>query len=46
LTPRLVGDVVPVTVLGEMIVSTEVIFGYLTLGLLLAVLADKVARRS
>ena len=40
------GDVVPVTVLGEMIVSTEVIFGYLTLGLLLAVLADKVARRS
>jgi Ion channel len=40
------GDVVPVTVSGEMIVSAEVIFGYLTLGLLLAVLADKVARRS
>jgi hypothetical protein len=39
-------DVVPITVLGEIIVSTEVILGYLTLGLLLAVLADKVARRS
>jgi hypothetical protein len=40
------GDVVPATVTGEIVVSTEVIFGYLSLGLLLAVLADKVARRS
>jgi hypothetical protein len=40
------GDVVPITVLGEIVVSTEVILGYLTLGLLLAVLSDKVARRS
>jgi uncharacterized protein YjbI with pentapeptide repeats len=40
------GDVVPATVAGEIVVSTEVILGYLTLGLILAVLADKVARRS
>jgi hypothetical protein len=39
------GDVHPKTHLGEIIVSTEVTLGYLTLGLLLAVLADKVARR-
>jgi Pentapeptide repeats (8 copies)/Ion channel len=40
------GDVVPASVMGEVIVSTEVILGYVTLGLLLAVLAEKVARRS
>ena len=40
------GDVHPKTHLGEVIVSAEVTLGYLTLGLLLAVLADKVARRS
>ena len=40
------GDVHPKTHLGELIVSVEVTLGYLTLGLLLAVLADKVARRS
>lgn len=40
------GDVHPKTHLGEMVVSAEVTLGYLTLGLLLAVLADKVARRS
>jgi hypothetical protein len=40
------GDVVPATAIGEVIVSTEVIFGYVTLGLLLAVLAEKLARRS
>ncbi|HWE73072.1 MAG TPA: pentapeptide repeat-containing protein [Stellaceae bacterium] len=39
------GDVHPRTHLGEIIVSVEVTLGYLTLGLLLAVLADKVARR-
>ena len=39
------GDVHPKTHLGEIIVSTEVTLGYITLGLLLAVLADKVARR-
>lgn len=39
------GDVHPKTHLGEIIVSAEVTLGYLTLGLLLAVLADKVARR-
>jgi hypothetical protein len=39
------GDVHPRTHLGEIIVSAEVTLGYLTLGLLLAVLADKVARR-
>jgi len=40
------GDVVPATVIAEIIVSTEVILGYLTLGLLLAILAEKLARRS
>jgi hypothetical protein len=39
------GDVHPRTHLGEIFVSVEVTLGYLTLGLLLAVLADKVARR-
>lgn len=39
------GDVHPKTHLGEVVVSAEVTLGYLTLGLLLAVLADKVARR-
>jgi hypothetical protein len=39
------GDVHPRTHLGEIFVSAEVTLGYLTLGLLLAVLADKVARR-
>ena len=40
------GDVFPTTVAGEIIISTEVILGYLTLGLLLSVLAEKLARRS
>ena len=40
------GDVHPKTHLGEVIVSIEVTLGYLTLGLLLAVLADKIARRA
>lgn len=40
------GDVAPQTTFGEIIVTVEVIFGYLSLGLLLSVLADKVARRS
>src|SRR5262249_51211187 len=40
------GDVHPKNHLGELVVSIEVTLGYLTLGLLLAVLADKVARRS
>jgi len=40
------GDIAPQTLLGEIIVSSEVIIGYLTLGLLLSVLAEKVARRS
>jgi hypothetical protein len=40
------GDVKPASLIGEIIVSTEVILGYTTLGLLLAVLAEKLARRS
>ncbi len=40
------GDIHPQNLLGELIVSSEVIIGYLTLGLLLSVLAEKVARRS
>jgi hypothetical protein len=30
---------------GEMLTSSEVIIGYVTLGLLLSVLAEKIARR-
>jgi hypothetical protein len=40
------GDVKPHNLAGEILVSIEVILGYITLGLLLAVLGDKVARRS
>jgi uncharacterized protein YjbI with pentapeptide repeats len=40
------GDVRPATLAGEIIVSSEVILGYTTLGLLLAVLAQSIARRS
>ena len=40
------GDVTPNGVCGEIIVSLQVIFGYLTLGLLISILANKVARRS
>lgn len=40
------GDVKPYSLGGEILVSFEVILGYVTLGLLLAVLAEKIARRS
>ena len=40
------GEVRPATIMGEVIVSSEVILGYTTLGLLLAVLAQSIARRS
>ena len=40
------GDVRPATLLGEIIVASEVILGYTTLGLLLSVLAQNIARRS
>jgi hypothetical protein len=40
------GDVKPNSLGGEILVSLEVILGYVTLGLLLAVLADKIVRRS
>ena len=40
------GDVKPRTLYGEMLVSVEVMLGYVTLGLMLAVLAEKVARRA
>lgn len=39
------GDVTPRTLGGELLVTVEVMLGYLTLGLLLAILAEKVARR-
>ena len=39
------GDVTPNGGIGEIIVSLQVIFGYLTLGLLISILANKVARR-
>ncbi len=40
------GDVKPKTIIGELLVSSEVVFGFIILGLLLAVLAEKLARRS
>jgi uncharacterized protein YjbI with pentapeptide repeats len=40
------GDITPKNLLGELIVSFEVILGYAVLGLLISVLADKVVRRS
>ena len=45
-TPSRVRDVTPRTLAGEILVTLEVIFGYVTLGLLLAILSQKVARRS
>jgi Ion channel/Pentapeptide repeats (8 copies) len=40
------GDITPKNLAGELIVSLEVVLGYLVLGLLISVLADKVVRRS
>ena len=40
------GDVTPIHPLGEFLVILEVILGYTTLGLVLSILANKVARRS
>ncbi len=40
------GDIKPKTLAGELVVSSEVILGYTTLGLLLSVLAQNIARRS
>lgn len=40
------GDVTPTHVIGEILVVIEVILGYTTLGLVLSILANKVARRS
>ncbi|MGD0073319.1 MAG: ion channel [Candidatus Binataceae bacterium] len=40
------GDVRPTTLGGEILTSIEVILGYVTLGLMLAVLGDRIARRS
>jgi len=40
------GDVTANSLLGEMLVISEVIVGYFTLGLLLAILANTIARRS
>ncbi len=40
------GDVTPKTSTGQMLVTAEVILGYVTLGLLVSILANKVARRA
>ena len=40
------GDITPQSLIGEILVSIEVLLGYVTLGLLLAILANTVARRS
>ncbi len=39
------GDITPIHWIGELLVMAEVTFGYATLGLLLSILADRVARR-
>lgn len=40
------GDIKPMHWVGELVVMLEVIMGYMILGLLLAILANKVARRA
>ena len=40
------GDVTPAHLIGEVLVVIEVVLGYTTLGLVLSILANKVARRS
>ena len=40
------GDVTPITTTGQIVVAAEVILGYLTLGLLVSILANNVARRA
>ncbi|MGI9624475.1 MAG: pentapeptide repeat-containing protein [Acidimicrobiales bacterium] len=40
------GDITPVNWVGEIVVVSEVIMGYTTLGLLLSILANRVARQS
>lgn len=40
------GDVTPKTLAGQILVTFEVILGYVTLGLLISILANRVARRS
>ena len=40
------GDVIPACWQGELLVTIEVILGYVTLGLLISILANKVARRA
>jgi hypothetical protein len=40
------GTAVPSTLLGEWLVTTEVVFGYITLGLMLSILGNRIARRA
>ena len=40
------GDVTPQTLAGQIVVTIEVILGYVTLGLLISILGNKVARRA
>jgi hypothetical protein len=40
------GDITPQNWVGEIVVVTEVVLGYTTLGLLLSILANRVARQS
>ena len=40
------GDVTPKTLTGQVFVTIKVVFGYVTLGLLISILANRVARRS
>ena len=40
------GDVLPTSLVGQLLVITEVVFGYVGLGGLLSILANKMARRA
>ena len=40
------GDVLPQNKMGQVVVTAEVMLGYVTLGMMLSVLANKVARRA
>ena len=40
------GDVTPQTKIGQLLVTSEIVLGYISLGMLLSVLANKVARRA
>ncbi|HMQ22638.1 MAG TPA: ion channel [Planctomycetota bacterium] len=40
------GDITPLNLAGQFAVVTEVVLGYIALGILVSILANKVARRA